>query len=162
MLSDKMQQALNEQFHNEMYSAYLYLAMAADLEAQNLPGFATWMRKQSQEEIEHAMKFYQHIYDRGGRVTLEALPKPPAEFGSPLAAFQKALEHEKSITQHIETLYELALEEKDYPAQVMLQWFIEEQVEEEKTAVEIIEKLKMVGKHPPALLMMDHQLGERE
>ena len=162
MLSDKLQSALNEQIKHELYSAYLYLAMSAHFESKSLPGFAKWMRKQFEEEMEHAMKIYDFIHDCGGTVKLQAIEQPPAEFGTPLEAFQQALEHEKFITDRINELYKLALSENDYPTQIMLQWFIEEQVEEEKTASDIVEQLKLTENHGPAILMMDHRLGKRE
>ncbi len=162
MLSDKLQSALNEQIKHEFYSAYLYLAMSAHFENKSLPGFAKWMRKQAEEEMEHAMKIYDFIHDCGSTVTLQAIEQPPADFGTPLEAFQQALEHEQFITGRINKLYKLALEENDYPTQVMLQWFIEEQVEEEKTASEIVEQLKLTANHGPAILMMDQRLGKRE
>ncbi len=162
MLSDKLQAALNEQIKNEFYSAYLYLAMSAYFESKSLPGFAKWMRKQAEEEMEHAMKIYDFIHDCGGTVQLQAIDQPPTEFGTPQQAFEQALEHEKFITGRINELYKLAQQENDYPTQVMLQWFIEEQVEEEKTASEIVEQLKLTANHGPAILMMDHRLGKRE
>ena len=129
MLSKKMQDAINEQIKNELYSGYLYLAMAAYAEDQNLPGFAHWMKAQCQEEVEHAMKFFDYITERGGRVELGAIDQPPVEFESPTQIFEMTLEHERKVTALINSLYELALAEKDYPTQVLLHWFIEEQVE---------------------------------
>ena len=161
MLSKKMQDAINEQIKNELYSGYLYLAMAAYAEDQNLPGFAHWMKAQCQEEVEHAMKFFGYIAERGGRVELKAIDEPPVEFDSPTALFEMTLEHEKKVTGLINDLYELALEEKDYASQVLLQWYIEEQVEEEATASEILETLKMAGDKGQALVMMDRGLAAR-
>lgn len=161
MLSKKMQDAINEQIKNELYSGYLYLAMAAYAEDQNLPGFAHWMKAQCQEEVEHAMKFFGYIAERGGRVELKAIDEPPVEFDSPTALFEMTLEHEKKVTGLINDLYELALEEKDYPSQVLLQWYIKEQVEEEATASEILESLKMAGAKGQALVMMDRALAHR-
>ena len=161
MLSKAMQEAINEQIKHELYSAYLYLAMSAHFEAASLAGAARWMRMQSQEEVDHAMKFFDFVNERGGRVTLQAIDQPPAEFGSPTAVFEQTLEHERKVTALIHQLYELALKEKDYPAQVMLQWFIEEQVEEEATATHILEMLKMVGDKGQALVMLDRELGRR-
>jgi len=162
MLSQTLQDAINQQVKNELYSAYLYLAMVADFEAKNLPGFAHWMRLQSQEEVSHAMKLFDYVNDRGGRVILEAIDQPPVEFKSPLDSFQQALEHEREVTAMINSLYELAVKENDYPTQIMLQWFIEEQVEEEKNATEVVELLKMVGDHPAGLLMLDRQMAARQ
>ena len=161
MLNKKVQDAINEQIKNELYSAYLYLSMAAYSEASNLPGLAHWMRLQSQEEVEHAMKFFDFINDRGGRVVLQAVDQPPTEFESPLAIFEQTLEHERKVTAMINQLYELALRENDYPSQVLLQWFIEEQVEEEKNAEQILQTLKMIGDKPQGLVMVDRELGRR-
>jgi ferritin len=161
MLGKKLQTAINEQIKNELYSGYLYLAMSAYFEAGNLPGFARWMRLQAEEEQEHALKFFDFVNECGGRVELQAIDQPPVQFKSPLAVFDQVLEHEKKVTGLINKLYELALAEKDYPAQVMLQWFIEEQVEEEANATQIVETLKMVGEKGQALIMLDHQLGAR-
>jgi ferritin len=161
MLSKKMQDAINEQIKNELYSGYLYLAMAAYAEDQNLPGFSHWMKTQCQEEVEHAMKFFGYIAERGGRVELKAIDQPPVAFDSPTALFEMTLEHEKKVTGLIHDLYELALEEKDYASQVFLQWYIEEQVEEEATASEILETLKMAGEKGQALVMMDRALARR-
>jgi len=161
MFSDKVQEAMNEQIKNELYSAYIYLSMAAHFEAANLPGFAQWMRMQSNEEVEHAMKFFDFINERDGRVELRAIDQPPVEWGSPLEIFETALGHEQKVTRMINNIYEIAMEEKDYPSQIMLQWFIEEQVEEEKSAGEIVETLKMFGEKDTVILLLDRQLGER-
>jgi ferritin len=156
-----MQEALNEQIQKEYHSSYLYLAMAAHFEASNLPGAAQWMRVQSQEELAHALKLFDHMVDRGGRVTLQAIPQPAVEYKSALDVFEKALAHEQFITAAIHKLYALALKEADYPAQVMLQWFVTEQVEEEKTAGEVVEQLKAVGESKNGLFMVDRGLGKR-
>lgn len=161
MLSKKIQNALNQQITFELNSAHLYLSMAAHFFAANLPGFAHWMSVQSKEEAEHAMKIFRYINERGGRVVLEGVDKPPSNFKSPLDVMKQVLEHEKKVTGTIHALYELALAENDYPAQVMLQWFIQEQVEEEKTSSDIIEQLKMIGDAPAALLIMERQLAAR-
>jgi ferritin len=161
MLSKKVQDAINEQIKNELYSGYLYLAMSAYFEAKNLPGFAHWMRMQAEEEQEHALKFFDFLNDRGARVVLQAIDQPPVEWESPLAIFEHTLEHEQKVTGLINQLYELALEENDYPTQVMLQWFIDEQVEEEKNATEIVETLRLAGDTGQALIMMDRALARR-
>jgi ferritin len=161
MLSKKLQDAMNEQIKNELYSAYLYLSMSAYCEAANLPGFGHWMRMQAQEEEAHAMKFYDFIHERGGRVVLQAIDQPPVEFPSPLAVFEQTLEHEQKVTGMIHDLYTLAVEEKDYASQAFLQWFVMEQVEEEDSASQILETLKMIGDKGHALLMLDRELGKR-
>jgi ferritin len=162
MLSKAVQDAMNEQIKNELYSAYIYLSMSAYYESLNLPGFAHWMRLQAQEEVEHAIKFFDHINDRGGRVELMAIDAPPIEFDSPLAAFKMAYEHEQKVTGMIHKLYKLAIQENDFPAQSMLQWFVDEQVEEEKSALEVVEQLEMVGEHKMGLFMVDRELGQRQ
>jgi len=161
MLSKKMQDAINEQIKNEIYSAYLYLSMSAYFEAENLPGFAKWVRLQYEEELSHALKLFDHINERGGRATLQAIPQPRSEWNTSLEVFSQVLEHEQHVTALIHKLYETALEEKDYAAQVMLHWFIDEQVEEEKNATEIVEMLKLIDAHGTAVLMLDRQLGKR-
>jgi ferritin len=156
-----MEKALNEQLNAELYSAYLYLAMSAWFESQNLPGFAAWMRIQDREETTHAMKFFKFVAERRGRVVLKAIEEPAKDWKSPLAAFEAALEHERYITGRIGDLVNLAVEEKDHATNAFLQWFVNEQVEEEATADSIIQKLKMAEKAPGAMLMLDHELGQR-
>jgi ferritin len=160
-LSKKMQDALNAQIKEELFSSYIYLSMAAYCEANNLPGFAHWMRVQSQEELEHALKFYGFINDRGGRVTLQAIDQPPVEFKSATDVFEQTLAHEQFITGKIHTLYAMAVDEKDYASQIMLQWFVNEQIEEEKNASEILAMLKLVGDKGQGLIMLDRQLARR-
>lgn len=160
-ISKKMQDALNDQIREELYSAYIYLGMAAYCESINLQGFAHWMKVQSQEELGHALKFYEHIHDRGGRVILQALNQPPAEYQGPTDVFAKTLEHEQYITGCIHRLYALAVEEKDYASLGLLQWFVDEQIEEEKNATEILNLLKMAGEKGQALVMIDRQLAQR-
>ncbi len=162
MLSKTLQDAINEQIKNEFYSAYLYLSMSAFFQEQNLPGFAAWLRVQSGEEQVHALKLYDHVLDRNGQVELKAISQPPTEWKSNLEAFQQVLEHEQHVTALINKLYETALAEKDYPAQVLMQWFINEQVEEEKSATEIVEQFKLIEAHASAVLMLDHRLGKRD
>ncbi len=161
MLSKTVQDAMNEQIKNEFYSAYQYLAMAAYCESANLPGFAQWMRTQSQEETEHAMKFYDFILDRNGRVLLQGIDQPLVEFGSALEVFEQALEHERRVTTMINDLYGLAVKENDYASQTFLQWFVAEQVEEEKNAGDVVETLKMIGDKSEALFLLDRELGRR-
>jgi ferritin len=162
MLNKKIQDAINEQINKEFYSAYLYLAMAAYFDANNLPGFAHWMRAQYREETQHALKFYRYVNERGGRVFIKAIDEPPAEFGSPMKAFDQTLEHEQFVTGLINKLYELALEEKDYATQSLLRWYIDEQVEEEANASYIVETLKLVGEKGSGLILLDRQLAQRE
>jgi len=161
MLSKTIQDALNEQIKNELYSGYLYLSMAAYAESIQMPGIAHWMRLQAQEEQGHALKMFDYVHERGGRVVLQAIAQPPAEFESPLDVFRKTLEHERHVTQLIHNLYALALRENDYATQMFLQWFVTEQVEEEKNASEIVSLLEMIGGHSQGLVMLDRQLAQR-
>jgi ferritin len=156
-----MQDAINDQINKELYSSYLYLSMAAYFEDTNLPGFAHWMRIQEAEEREHAMKLYDFLLERGGRVFLKAIDAPKTEWKSALEVAEEVAAHEAKVTASIYALYETALKEKDYPAQVMLQWFITEQVEEEKNAAEIVANLKLIEARGTAILMLDHRLGKR-
>lgn len=162
MIGKIMQDAMNEQINKELFSSYLYLSMAAWFEDRNLPGFANWMRVQADEEREHAMKIYDFILERGGKVALKAIDAPKAEWNSTLEVAEEVAAHEGKVTASIHALYELALKEKDYPAQVMLQWFITEQVEEEKNAAEIVASLKMIEAHETAVLQLDHRLSKRK
>lgn len=161
MIDRKMQDALNEQINAELYSAYLYLSMGAYFEAGNLPGFANWMRVQFQEEQDHAMKIYDYLNECGGRVTLKAIDEPPAKWDSPLAVFQETLKHEQKVTSLINDLVYLARDLKDNATEVFLQWFVSEQVEEEKSADEILQKLKLLADAPGQMYMMDKELGQR-
>lgn len=162
MLSTKMQEALNKQLNAELYSSYLYLSMAAYFESVTMSGMAQWMRVQAEEEEGHAMKFFDFIVDRGNRVKLGAVEAPPSEWESPLAAFQAAYEHEQKVTGLIHDLVKMANDEGDAASDIFLQWFVSEQVEEEKNADAIVQKLKMVKDAPHALLMMDRELGQRK
>ena len=162
MVSKKLEAALNAQLNAELYSAYLYLSMAAQFEAVNLKGFAHWMRAQAKEEQTHAMKFYDHIADRQGRVTLTAIAAPPTEWASPLAAFEYTLTHEQKVTGMIHDLVALATEEKDSAADVFLQWFVSEQVEEEASADEVLQTIKKTGDDVSGLTMLDRALAQRE
>lgn len=161
MLKENIFTLINDQINHELYSSYLYLSMAAYFEGSNLPGFAHWMEVQSAEEREHAMKFYEYVFDRGEKVTLKAIDQPPSEWESPLDVFENVLLHEQKVTGLINKIYAAALEENDYATQVMLQWFITEQVEEEKNAVQIIEQLKMIENKDTAKLLMEHALAKR-
>jgi ferritin len=161
VLGKAVEDAMNEQIKNEFYSAYQYLSMAAYCESENLPGFAQWMRTQAQEETEHAMKFYNFILDRNGRVVLQGIESPLVEFGSPLEVFERALEHEQKVTAMIDELYALSVTENDYASQTFLQWFVTEQVEEEKNAGDVVDTLKMIGDKSEALFLLDRELGQR-
>jgi ferritin len=161
MIGKAMQDGINDQINKELYSSYLYLSMAAYFEDQNLPGFAHWMHIQEGEEREHAMKFYKHMIERGGRVQLKAIDAPVSEWKTSLEVFDQVASHESKVTAAINELYELALNEKDYPAQVLLQWFISEQVEEEKNAAEVVADLQLIDSRGTAVLMLDHTLSKR-
>lgn len=162
MFPKSVEDALNEQIRHEFSSAYVYLSMSAYFERRNFSGFAHWARLQSQEELVHGMKLFDYLNDRGGTVVLQAVEKPPVDFGSPLAVFEQALEQERDVTRLIHRLYEFAAEEKDYATQVALEWFITEQVEEEKTGTEIVEQLRMVGEDRTGLLMLDREMAQRQ
>ena len=153
--------AMAEQIKHEFYSAYLYLSMAGSFEVANLTGFAHWMRQQRAEELEHAMKLFDFLLDRGEHVELQAIEAPPYAFRSPLDTFEQALEHEKEITARINDLFELSVRENDFPAQVFLGWFVTEQVEEEKSATDVVERLRMAGDDSAAILLLDAELGRR-
>lgn len=161
-MNTKLLEELNLQINKEIYSGYLYLAIAAYFEEKNLSGFAKWMRVQAEEELEHGMKIFNFLIDLGERVELLAIDQPEKEFGTPTEVFTTVLEHERFVTSRIHLLYDLAIKEKDYPTQVFLQWFVDEQVEEEKNAAEILESLKLAGEAGNVLLKIDQKLGARE
>jgi len=160
-MNKKLVDNLNEQTAYELYSAYIYVAMAAYFDSVNLPGFAHWMKVQAKEETGHAMKFYEYIVDRGEKVVLGPIAKPHDSFSSPQDAFTKALGHEQKVTARINALYEEAKKVKDTATEIMLQWFISEQVEEEKNATAIIAQLDMIKANAPALLMLEQVLAKR-
>lgn len=162
MLNDKMQAALNDQINEELGSFYIYLSMAAYFEAENLPGFAHWMRMQADEEMMHAMKIYDYIVGRQGRVLLKAIAGPETEWASPLAAFEGALAHEQHITGCIHRLVALARQEGDYGTDTFLQWFVTEQVEEEDNVSRAVEDIRRVADFPSGLFMLDRELGARQ
>ncbi|MFC1655418.1 ferritin [Patescibacteria group bacterium] len=161
MMNEKVQKAINDQINAEIYSAYLYLSMAAYFDSISMEGFSNWMKIQAQEEMTHAMKFYDFVFERGGKVTMQAIKQPETEFKSPLEVFEKTLEHEKHVTSLINNLYELAVVEKDYPLESFLKWFIDEQVEEESTAASTVDKIKLAGDKGPGVYMLDKELGAR-
>jgi len=162
MIGKEMQEAINRQINEEFYSAYLYLAMSGYFESSGLSGFAQWMYVQYKEEIEHGMKFWRHLVDRGGTIKLHAIKEPPNEWPSPLPVFQAAHKHERYITGKIHGLVDLAEQEKDRAAANMLQWYVDEQVEEEASAQEIITKLEMVKDSGHGMLLVDRELGQRQ
>ncbi len=161
-MDKKLQKAFNDQIKNELYSAYIYLAMAAYFETKNLPGFAHWMKVQYKEEVSHAMKMFEFLNDRGVRVLLQSIAQPTLEYSSALEVFEETLKHEKKVTALINALYELAKQVNDNASSVFLHWFISEQVEEEKNATQIIETLKIAKPEGPALIMLDRELLKRE
>ena len=161
MVSKKMEYALNEQINSELYSAYLYLSMVAYFESMNLPGFANWMRIQVQEESMHVMKIYDFVNERNGRIILKSIAEPPAEWKSPLAAFEAAYKHEQLVTGRINDLVNLAIEEKDHATNTFLQWFVNEQVEEESSVNKVVQKLKMMDNAPGGQFPIDRELGQR-
>jgi ferritin len=162
VLTQKLQDSLNDQINAEYHSGYLYLAMAAYLEARNLDGCAHWMRLQAQEEIMHGMKIFDYLLDQGAPVKLKTVDGPPAAWDSPLACFEAALGHEKKMTERINRLANLAIEEKDHATDNLMRWYVSEQVEEEATVDDICEKLKLVGEHGPGLFMIDRELKQRQ
>ncbi|MBN1681520.1 MAG: ferritin [Anaerolineae bacterium] len=162
MLSEKMQAAMNKQINAELHSAYIYLSMSAYFESQNLPGAASWMRVQAQEEVVHAMKFFDFIHERLGRVLLAPVDGVPTEWASPLAVFEDAFKHEQKISGMINDLVNLAVDERDHAANSFLMWFVDEQVEEEASADAVVQQLKLVGDSGHALYMFDHELGARQ
>jgi len=161
VLPKKMEEAINKQINAELYSAYLYLSMAAYFESTNLSGFAKWMEVQAQEEKQHAMKLYHYVIERGGRVILDAIQKPQSEWKSPLDVFEAVYAHEKHVTELIYNLMDVAKSEKDYASEVMLHWFVKEQVEEEANASSILERIKMVKDSVNGILQYDKILGKR-
>ena len=160
-LSKSMSKALNEQIQNEISSAYLYLAMAAECSSRNLKGTANWLRVQWQEELAHATKMVDYVLERGNEVRLRAIPEPTFEFKSLTAAFEHVLEHEQAVSAAINTLYAKAAQENDFAAQAFLQWFVTEQVEEENSAQAVLDMLHIGGDQGAALLLVDRHLGQR-
>jgi ferritin len=161
MLSEKMEAALNKQINAELYSSYLYLSMSAYFESENYEGFSAWMKMQSQEEYGHAMKIYDFVNQRGGRVKLSQIDAPAVEWDSVEKVFEETLTHEKHVTSLIHDLVNIAAEEKDHASASFLQWFVDEQVEEEDTASTIVENLKRMDGNRGALFMYDRELGRR-
>lgn len=160
-MNEKMRNALNEQINAEFYSSYLYLSMASYFRRINFDGFARWMEVQALEEITHAMKFFDFVNDRGGKVDLKPIEGPPVSWESPLAAFEAVYKHEVTVTGLIYNLANIAAEEKDHATGNLLQWFINEQVEEESSADTIVQKLKLIGGDGGNLYLLDQELGQR-
>ena len=161
MISQKIGDALNDQIRKEVYSSYLYLSMAAQFASMNLNGFAHWMKIQTGEETKHAMKIYDHLNQRNGRVILQQIDAPPSSWKSAKEMFQDAYQHEQKVTESINKIVELARAEKDYATEAFLQWFVNEQVEEEASTNEILQKLQLMGDNPVALLVLDSELSKR-
>jgi len=161
MINSKVEGALNDQVRKEFYSFYLYLSMAAHFESMNLKGFAHWMKIQANEETKHAMKIYEHIIQRGGKIVLQQIDAPPSTWKSAKEMFAEAYQHEQKVTESINKIVELSKAEKDNASEIFLQWFVNEQVEEEASTYEIAQKLQMIGDDARALFMLDAELGKR-
>ena len=161
MISKKMGKAFNDQIAAEFYSAHLYLAMSAYLESIDLPGFANWMRIQYQEEVSHGMKMFDYVIERDGRVLVKAFEAPPKEWDSALSVFEAVYEHEQKVTGLINNLMDIAMSEKDHAANIFLQWFVSEQIEEEASAHDVVQKLNLVGDESSGLFMLDGEMGQR-
>jgi len=161
MLNEKMEEILNSQLNFEIYSSYIYFSMSAYFNHLNLPGFASWMQAQTQEELVHAMKLYNYINEKGGRIKIDQVPKPPEEWDSPLAAFEHALSHEKIVTGRINNMVKLADELKDSDTHNALQWFVKEQVEEEESVGKVVQKIKQTGDTSDGMNIIDNELGKR-
>lgn len=162
MLSKSMEEALNRQINREFYSSYLYLAMSASCESMNMRGFAHWLKVQAKEEHAHAMKIYDYVIVRGGRIALEPIEAPRGKWTSVGKIFEEVYAHEQKVTGMINNLVDLAINEKDHASFEMLQWFVKEQVEEEAQSGEILSQIKIVGDVVGHLFYMDHHLGKRE
>ena len=160
-MKKKMEKALNKQVNAEMYSSYLYLAMESYFQSVSLTGFAKWMRGQVQEEMFHGMKIYDYVHERGGKAQFEAIDKPETEWASPLAAFEHILAHEQGVTAMINNLIDVALDVRDHAAKAFLDWFIIEQVEEEATVGEVVDRLRLIGDDSSGLFMLDSELSKR-
>jgi ferritin len=162
MINAKMEAALNDQIAEELSSAYIYQAMSADFKAANRNGMAAWMQAQAGEEMHHAMKIYGYILERGGKVELKAIPAPQQSWSTPLAAFETAYKHEQHITACIHKLVKLARELDDTASELFLGWYVSEQVEEEASTDEVVQKMKLIGESSQALYMLDKELGARQ
>ncbi len=161
MLKKKMLKALNNQINAEMYSGYLYLSMESYFQSVSLSGMANWMRGQVQEELFHGMKFYDYVNERGGKVVLDSIDKPDSNWKTPLAAFEHILKHEQMVTALINDLMELAIAEQDHATRIFLQWFVSEQVEEEATVGEVVDKLRLIKSDSSGLFLLDAEMNKR-
>lgn len=161
MLSEKIENALNSQLNAELYSSYLYLSMNAFFKSIDLDGFANWMHAQAQEELMHAMKFYDFINQRGGRVVLSHIEAPPTEWNSPVEVFEETLKHEQKVTSLINDLVEVSLAEHDHATNIFLQWFVTEQVEEEESVGHVLQQLKLINDTKNGIFMIDRELATR-
>jgi ferritin len=161
MINKKVQDAINKQINAELYSAYLYLSMASYFNSINLKGFAGWMKVQVQEEMVHAIKFFNYLNDRGGRAILAPIDGPKIEWKSPLEAFVEANKHEQKVTALINDLTSLAMAEKDHASHTFLQWYVTEQVEEESSTDAVVQKLKLIGAHTESLFLLDQEMATR-
>ena len=161
MINQKMGRELNAQINAELYSSYLYLSMSAYFHSTNLDGFAGWMRVQAQEELVHAMKLYDYVIERGGIVSLRQIDAPPSEWKSPMEVFEATLKHEQKVTGLINDLVDISEQEKDQAAGVFLQWFVSEQVEEEESVWEVLDRLRSIKDTPDGMFMLDGEMGQR-
>ena len=161
MINKNVEKAMNDHINDEFYSAYLYLSMSAWLQTKNLPGFANWMMVQYQEEVSHGMKFFNYLHERGGEVKLEEIGAPTVSWKSALHVFEETLKHEQYVTSRINDLVDVSIENKDHASHNFLMWFVNEQVEEEATAQEMIGKLTLIGDAKESLYHLDKELGQR-
>jgi len=161
MISKKMNEVLNGQVNAELYSSYLYLAMSSWFSEKSLSGFAGWMRAQAQEELFHSIKILDYILERGGSVQLDTIEKPKGSWSSPLEVIQETADHEAKVTGLINDLVDVGLKERDHAANIFLQWFVAEQVEEEASVGEVVEKMKMIGDDSAGMFAMDMEMGKR-
>lgn len=162
MLTNTVENALNKQLNEELYSSYIYLAISSDLERKGLKGMANWMRKQVEEELQHVLKFYTYILERGGEVKYQQIAAPQVDTTSALSAFEQSYKHERHISGLINELVDISRKESDHATENFLQWFVNEQVEEETSVSEVVDSLKLAGNHGAALLMLDKELGQRQ
>lgn len=161
MLKKKIQKALTRQINEEMYSGYLYLSMESYFRSISLSGFASWMRVQVQEELYHGMRFYDFVHERGGRVILDTIQQPDSEWATPLAAFEQIMIHEEKVTALINALMDLAITEQDHATKIFLQWFVSEQVEEESSVGDVLNKLRLIQNDSSGLFMLDAEMAKR-